>query len=108
MNHGKSRCFPAIAIIFASMFLLLPGLDAQTTIKMKRDGGVFTIPCKVNGLALDFMLDTGASDVSISLTEALFMLRHGYLSEKDFVGVEKYSLADGTALEGDSVIFRKM
>ena len=63
MNHGKSRCFPTIAIIFASMFLLLPGLDAQTTIKMKKDGGVFTIPCKINGLSMDFMLDTGASDV---------------------------------------------
>ena len=105
-----------IPFLAAVLFLLLMLADCntpkiqtqQTIIKMKESGGTFTLPCKVNGLEMEFILDTGASDVSISLTEALFMLRHGYLNENNFVGVEKYSLADGSVSEGDSVILRDM
>ena len=52
----------------------------------------YTIPCKVNGLELKFIFDTGASDVSISLTEALFMLKNGYLSENDITGTQSIQL----------------
>jgi len=82
--------------------------ETQTTIKMKKTGGVFTLPCKVNGRTLEFVLDTGASDVFISPTEAMLMLRDGYLDENDFVGVSKYSLANGEVEEGVIVIFREM
>ncbi len=76
---------------------------AQTTIKMEKIGGVYKIPCKVNGLGLKFIFDTGASDVSLSLTEALFMLKNGYLSEKDFLGTEYYRIANGDIQEGTKV-----
>lgn len=100
-------------IIIMLVTVLIPlffvfNTDAQTTIQMKKSGEVFTIPCKVNGLAMEFMLDTGASDVSISLTEAMFMFRHDYLKENDFVGVEKFRLADGSVSEGAIVIFKEM
>jgi aspartyl protease family protein len=39
---------------------------------MQKDGGVYKVPCTVNGLKLEFIFDTGASVVSISLTEAIF------------------------------------
>lgn len=97
-----------LTAVLIPLFFAVNG-DAQTTIQMKKSpGGTYTLPCKVNGLAMEFMLDTGASDVSISLTEAVFMLRHGYLTADDIVGVEKYSLADGSVQEGDIVIFREM
>jgi len=63
-------------------------------------GGVYTIPCKVNGLPLSFIFDTGASDVTISLTEALFMLKNGYLSNNDILGKASYQTADGNISEG--------
>ncbi len=81
---------------------------AQTTIKMEKDGGVFTIPCTVNGLELDFIFDTGASDVSISLTEALFMLKNKYMNEEDIVGEEYFEDATGTVSAGTKVILRKI
>jgi hypothetical protein len=74
--------------------------DAQTVIKMRRDGGVSVISCKVNGLKLDFIFDTGASDVSISLTEVLFMMKNGYLNKEDIIGTNKYYNADGDLKEG--------
>jgi clan AA aspartic protease (TIGR02281 family) len=67
---------------------------------MKREGGVSIIPCKVNGLNLSFIFDTGASDVTISLTEASFMLKNGYLNKEDIFGTTKYSDANGNISEG--------
>ena len=73
---------------------------SQTVIQMKKEGGVSVIPCKVNGLNLSFVFDTGAADVSISMTEALFMLKNDYLSKDDIKGTNKYSDATGNISEG--------
>jgi clan AA aspartic protease (TIGR02281 family) len=73
---------------------------SQTVIQMKKEGGVSVIPCKVNGLNLSFVFDTGAADVSISMTEALFMLKNDYLSKDDIKGTNKYSDATGGISEG--------
>lgn len=75
-------------------------LSSQTVVQMTRSAGVSLIPCKVNGLNLNFIYDTGASDVSLSLTEAGFMLKNGYLAESDFVGTQNYSDANGDIEEG--------
>lgn len=75
---------------------------------MKREGGVSTIPCMVNGLNLNFIFDTGASDVSISLAEATFMLKNGYLKESDIVGSNKYRDAVGNINEGITINLRQI
>lgn len=78
-------------------------------IQMKKmSGGTFEIPCRVNGLELQFIFDTGASDVSISLTEAIFMFKNGYLSEKDITGTQTYSIANGDIAEGTTIIIREL
>ena len=74
----------------------------------KMPSGTFEIPCKVNGLALKFIFDTGASDVSISMTEAIFMLKNGYLSEDDIMGTQYYSIANGDIAEGTTIRIRKL
>lgn len=78
--------------------------NSQTVIQMTKKGGIYTVPCKVNGLNMEFIFDTGASDVSISLTEALFMIRHGYLKEENILGNVQYSIANGDIAEGTSII----
>ncbi len=75
---------------------------------MEKSGGVYLIPCKVNGLSLKFIFDTGASDVSISLTEALFMLKNGYLKESDIRGTVYYSIANGEIAEGTKINIQKI
>ncbi|MEY2918364.1 MAG: hypothetical protein RIS73_2078, partial [Bacteroidota bacterium] len=72
----------------------------QTIIKMKRQSGVSIIPCKVNGLDLELIFDTGASDVSISLTEAVSMLDNGKLTKSDIIGTSNYVNANGDITEG--------
>lgn len=82
--------------------------NAQTVIKMKKDGGVSVIPCKVNGLNLNFIFDTGAGDVSISMTEASFMLKNDYLSTNDIKGSQNYQDANGNISEGLKVILKEV
>jgi clan AA aspartic protease (TIGR02281 family) len=95
--------------IVLSFFVFLAfNCFGQTTIYMQKEGGVYLVPCSVNGVKLKFIFDTGASDVSISSTEALFMLKNGYLTSKDFVGTQKYIDANGDISEGTKIILRKI
>ena len=75
-------------------------LFAQERIPMTLEkSGIYTIPCEVNGLKLNFVFDTGASVVHISLIEAAFMLKNGYINENDFIGTGNYIMADGSIAE---------
>lgn len=97
-------------ILFSGIltFIFFFGLQSQTIVKMQEDGGVYTMPCEVNGLKLRFIFDTGASDVSISLTEAIFMLKNGYLSEDDIIGSVQYNIANGDIEEGTTINLKKI
>lgn len=94
-----------ITILLVALFKLVSG---QTIIKMEKKNGIFVMPCSINGLGLKFVFDTGASDVSISLSEALFMLKNDYLLETDILGSENYRIADGEIKEGTRIVFRKI
>ena len=73
---------------------------SKTTIKMTKKGGVYEIPCKINGTSMEFIFDTGASDITISLTEAMFLYKQGTLSDDDFLGTQQYQIANGAIEEG--------
>ena len=80
----------------------------QKTIKLNREGGVFKLPCKVNGIEMQFIFDTGASLVSISLKEALFLFKNGLISENDNLGKSKFRDATGNISEGRIINLRKI
>ena len=71
-------------------------------------GGTFEIPCSVNGLNLNMLFDTGASDVTISSVEANFMLKNNYLSKDDIKGKNYYQIANGDLVEGTIVTLREV
>lgn len=76
---------------------------SRIAIKMDSIGGVYQIPCYVNGVKMNFIFDTGASSVSISLTEALFLARNGYLDKEDIIGRNQSMIADGSVVENMEV-----
>lgn len=75
---------------------------------MQKERGVYTVPCKVNGLPLRFIFDTGASDVSISLTEAVFMQKNGYLNKADIGEEVWYSIANGDVAKGTIINIKEI
>lgn len=83
--------------------------EETVTIPMTPKGsGVYEVSCKVNDLRLNFIFDTGASDISISRTEAQFMLKNGYLNTTDIGGTQNYMDANGDIEVGTKVILRKV
>ena len=88
----------------------VPETEEQVTeISMKRSpGGTFEIPCSINGLALQMIFDTGASDVTISSVEANFMFKNGYLAENDIRGKRYYQNATGEINAGTVIKLREV
>ena len=71
-------------------------------------GGTFEVPCEINGLPLQMIFDTGASDVTISSVEANFMLKNRYLSDKDIKGKRYYQVATGELRAGAVITLREI
>lgn len=97
------------SLLFSLVFVILFGCSNSNNttgnkqrigIKMTKDGGVYTLPCLVNGVKMNFVFDTGASNVCISLTEALFLYKNGYIDDKDFGNETKSLVADGSVTTG--------
>jgi predicted aspartyl protease len=63
-----------VFVIFLNL-LCTPKIGAQTIITMEKHDNLNVVPCKVNDIPMKFIFDTGASTVSISLTEARFLLK---------------------------------
>lgn len=78
--------------------------EIVSEIQMKKlSGGVYEVPCTINELPLKFIFDTGASKVALSSVEANFMMKNGYLTEKDILGKDRFSTATGEIHEGTTI-----
>lgn len=101
-NYNRFLCFLFCAVCIAASSI------AQVTITMEKKGDVYYIPGKINNLPLKFIFDTGASNVYISLTEALFMLKNGYLSDSDFGDTSYSQIANGAIVENTEVLLKEI
>ena len=77
-------------------------------IPFEKENGVCKVKCKINGLPLHFVFDTGASDVTLSMVEATFMMKNGYLSGRDVVGSQRYMDANGDVSVGTVINLRNV
>lgn len=82
-----------------------PAAESVTSsvIPFTKEGGVCKVQCKINDLPLYFIFDTGAADVTMSLVEANFMFKNGYLTKRDVVGSQSYIDANGDVSVGTVV-----
>ncbi len=72
----------------------------EFSIKMTKESGVYMVPVEINGSTMKFIFDTGASDITISETEAMFLYKQGTLQQEDILGKQQYQIADGSISEG--------
>lgn len=82
--------------------------NSQTVVIMEKVGGVYTVPCAINGLKTKMVFDTGASNVSLSLNFANKLYRSGQLQSKDFKGLGKSLTASGHIIENMSLNIRSL
>ncbi len=72
------------------------------TVKVKRTNGVYSVPVELNGvLKIDFIFDSGASDISISPDIALTLLKAGTIKKEDWLPGAYYSFADGSSAKSE-------
>ncbi len=72
-------------------------------------GGTFLAPITINDrLTLMFMVDSGASDVSIPADVVLTLLRTGTLTDDDFLGPTTYTLGDGSTVPSQTFRIRSI
>lgn len=83
-------------------------IQRTAIIPFNHRNGINEVKCTVNGLPLYFIFDTGASDITISSVEAAFMLKNGYLSDKDVIGSKAYRTASGDIIAGTVVNLKKI
>lgn len=79
-----------------------------TEVPFTKEGGVCKVKCTINDLPLHFVFDTGASDVTLSMVEATFMMKNDYLSDKDVIGSQHYMDANGEVSVGTIINLRKV
>ncbi|WP_051554821.1 retropepsin-like aspartic protease family protein [Maribacter antarcticus] len=77
-------------------------------IRMVYENGIYKIPIKINGVSMDFIFDTGASIISISETEAIFLIKQGKILEDDILGSIYYQDATGKISEGTQINLRSV
>jgi clan AA aspartic protease (TIGR02281 family) len=65
-------------------------------VALKAEGGELLVPVVINdSVKLDFMLDSGASVVTIPADVAMTLIRTGTLTRDDYLGRQTFRLADG-------------
>lgn len=94
----------------ASIATPVPPHSSTTSVPMKQQpSGTFAVPVLINGaITLNFMVDSGASDVTIPMDVVLTLMRTGTLTTNDFVGKETYTLADGSRVESRTFRIRSL
>src|SRR5215510_3945261 len=91
------------------MVLLYPSLLLAEDIPLSKRGGVYEIPVEINGvITLNFVLDTGASEVSIPADVALTLYRAGTIKDADFLPGQIYRLADGSLVNRSRLVLRSL
>lgn len=75
---------------------------------LPRNGALY-VPVKINDrLILDFVIDSGATDVHVPDDVFKTLLRTHTISEKDFLGTESYTIANGTQVRSERYVIRQM
>jgi clan AA aspartic protease (TIGR02281 family) len=72
---------------------------AEAAVSLKQSGGTFLVPVTINNtVQMPFIVDSGASDVSIPADVVDLLMKIGTISESDFLGKQTYRLADGSTV----------
>jgi hypothetical protein len=106
MSRFKSFSFFVI-LSFALALISCISFAGNTEIPLIKQGGVYTLPVRINEvITLNFILDSGASEVVIPVDVAMTLIRAGTISERDFLPGKSFSLADGSVMKSERFVIR--
>jgi len=82
----------------------------SNTIKLiKTESGLLEVPVLLNDvLKINFIFDSGASEVSLSPDVALTLIRTGTVTDNDFLPDQTYMFADGSSAKSKRFLIKKL
>jgi predicted aspartyl protease len=84
-------------------------IAGQILIPLQQQGGTLVVPVLINkAITLNFIVDSGASDVSIPSDVVSTLVRTGTLQDSDFIGTQTYKLADGSTVPSATFRIRSL
>ena len=85
-----------------------PSKDGSEVI-LQKQGGTFFIPVSINNaMVLNFIIDSGAADVSLPADVVTTLIKTGTLTREDFLGSQTYILADGSRVPSETFRIRTL
>jgi clan AA aspartic protease (TIGR02281 family) len=86
-----------------------PSNMTRTEVPLKSVGGTFVVPVFINGaITLNFVVDSGAADVSVPADVVGTLTRAGTIAKTDFIGKQTYVLADGSTVPTNTFVIRSL
>lgn len=79
------------------------------SVRMKKERGTYVLPVLINNaITLDFVLDSGAADVTVPADVFRTLVRTGSIKDSDITGKQTYVLADGSKLQSFTFTIRSL
>ena len=78
------------------------------TIQLKEQNGTFEIPVKIGGISKGFVLDSGASDTTISSELEAQLIRNGTVTKENYLSNALYRIADGSIISQRRFVLKSL
>jgi predicted aspartyl protease len=86
-----------------------PVSASATSVPMRMERGIYVVPIIINdAITLDFIVDSGSTDVSIPGDVVMTLMRTGTLKDADFLEESTYILADGSRVPSRTFHIRSL
>ncbi|MCX6244650.1 MAG: retropepsin-like aspartic protease [Bacteroidetes bacterium] len=84
--------------------------EGSGTVNFTRtNNGQMSVPVVINNtLKINFILDSGASEVNISSVVLLTLIQTGTVDDDDYLGTEKYKLANGSIVQSHRFLLKTL
>ncbi len=97
-----------LVLFFPLAFQFENSIKAEK-ISVEKRGGVYYVPAEINeSILLDFIIDTGAAEVTIPADVIMTLMRNGSIEPSDYLPGKTYILADGSEMESPRVLIRQL
>lgn len=93
---------------FKTLYSYITGTKSKDEIQLKSNNGTYLIFVSINGLKSNFVLDSGASEISISSNFERELIARGLIKKEDYLEQGLYKIANGTIVTQRRINLREV
>jgi predicted aspartyl protease len=99
LNYAHDGCEYGPPRHLAAPTSQAPNQTAVLQVPLQRQGGTYVVPVLINNaITLNFVVDSGAADMSVPADVFSTLARTGTIRDTDIIGEQTYVLADGSKI----------